>query len=102
MNRAVDNSAISFSGPSGKKKSPTKGLSAPESQGPGLRKPGFDENRPEFRRKEASICFERSKRFPKMLTSFRNYLLNVFSGLLLLFPIGGSKVDGIFPVTTLR
>lgn len=37
------------------KKSPTKGLSAPESQGPGLRKPGFDENRPEFRRKEASI-----------------------------------------------
>lgn len=69
--RCLTNSAFLFRSV-WEKKSPTKGLSAPESQGPGLRKPGFDENRPEFRRKEASICSERSKRFPKMLTSFRN------------------------------
>lgn len=70
--RCLTNSAFLFFRSVWEKKSPTKGLSAQESQGPGLRKPGFDENRPEFRRKEASICSERSKRFPKMLTSFRN------------------------------
>lgn len=69
--RCLTNSAFLFQVRLGEEK-PDKGLSAPESQGPGLRKPGFDENRPEFRRKEASICSERSKRFPKMLTSFRN------------------------------
>lgn len=77
--RCLTNSAFLFSGPSGRRKARQKDFLLRKAKVRGsesrdLMRIGrsFGEKKQAFAPKEASICSERSKRFPKMLTSFRN------------------------------
>lgn len=99
--RCLTNSAFLFSGPSGRRKARQKDFLLRKAKVRGsesrdLMRIGrsFGEKKQAFAPKEVSVS-------RKCLLLFE-ISPNVFPDYSYCFPIGGSKVDGIFPVTTLR